>query len=94
MHTILKGLSQNYLCTSNILALPHTADSDYTTLTTVLTFLPGSTSQCADVPILDDNVVENDEVINLIATLAITNPLITIDGSAIITIQDGDGEYI
>ena len=83
------------MCTSNILALPHAAGSDYTTVNTVLTFLPTDTRQCVNVQILDDDVVENDEVISLSATLALTmtNPLITINGSATITILDEDGGY-
>ena len=61
---------------------------------TVLTFSPSDTRQCVNVQILDDDVVENDEVINLNATLlAITNPQITIAGSATITILDEDGEH-
>ena len=81
------------LCTSNILALPHTASSDYVPMNTVLTFPPGSTRQCADVMILDDDVVEIDEVINLLATLETSIPLVTVGGPATITIIDGDGEY-
>ena len=92
MHT-----ERNYapnLCTRNILVLPHTAGSDYIAVNTVLTFSPTDTRQCVNVQILDDEVVENDEIINLNATLlAITNPLITIAGSATITILDEDGEY-
>ena len=91
MHT-----ERNYtpnLCTSNILVLPHTAGSDYIAVNTVLTFSPADTRECVNVQILDDDVVENDEVINLNATLTMTNPLITIGGSATITILDEDGEY-
>ena len=42
--------------------------------------------------IIDDDVVDDNEVINLSATLATTNSLITLNGSATITIVD-DGEY-
>ena len=84
----------SYLCAiySNIIVHPHTAGLDYTTVNTVLTFSPTDTRQCTNVPILDDDVVENNEVINLSATLPVFNPLITIDGSAMITILDFDGE--
>ena len=83
----------NFVNKLTILSL--TASSDYVPFNTVLTFPAGSTRQCTNVMILDDDVVEPDEVVNMIATLETAINLVSIgnNGMSMITILDFDSEH-
>ena len=70
------------------------AGGDYLSFSTTLTFPAGSgagSSQCTDVQILADDLVEDDESFTITATLVISNPDITVgQGSGTVTIFGSD----
>ena len=76
------------LCTSS------TAGADYVPVNRLLTFGPSDPRLCIGVPILDDAVVENDEIISLILSLESAINGVSIGRpTSTITILDGNGEY-
>ena len=71
------------------------AGLDYMTVNQQLTFSPGNMRQCADVPIMEDTIVETDETINLVATGVSLPPGGSISigtGTSTVTIIDDDSE--
>ena len=73
----------------------HTADSDYTVTTIILTFTPsGNARQCSKIPIIDDNVkgeLSEEFSVKLISA----SPLGTIgEDTSCVTIIDNDRKYI
>ena len=69
-----------------------TANVDYNSFSTPLTFSPSDTRQCTTVRILDDDIVEFDEVFNLRATTSSSNVVISNGGLSRVTIQDIDSK--
>jgi uncharacterized delta-60 repeat protein len=68
-----------------------TANSDYTPISTQVTFAPDETVKVVGVPIVDDSAVEPDETVNLSLTLVSQSPEASIGtGSATLTIVDND----
>ena len=69
----------------------YAAGTDYTSLSRNLTFNVTATTQVVEVPIIDDHVVENSEVINL--TLVSTDSAVVLSPStSTITIEDVDSK--
>lgn len=66
-----------------------TAGSDYTAQDVILTFNPGETSKSFNVPILQDNLDENDETVNLTLSTPTNATLGTLVNAAL-TIFDDD----
>ena len=70
-----------------------TAGTDYTSLSRNLTFNVTVTTQMVEVPIIDDHIVENSEVINLI--LVSTDSAVILNPStSTITIEDVDSKLM
>ena len=70
-----------------------TAGTDYTSLSRNLTFNVTVTTQMVEVPIIDDHIVENSEVINL--TLVSTDSAVILSPStSTITIEDVDSKLL
>ena len=65
--------------------------TDYTDVTTILTFDATISTQMVTVPILDDHVVEDTEFINLALT-SVDNAAMLNSASARISIKDVDSE--
>ena len=71
----------------------YTAGTDYTSLSRNLTFDVAVMTQMIEVPITDDHIVENSEVINL--TLVSTDSAVILSPStSTITIEDVDSELL
>ena len=69
----------------------HAAGMDYTPVSRNLTFNATATTQMVEVPIIDDHIVENSEVINL--TLVSTDSDVMLNSStSTITIEDVDSK--
>ena len=78
----------------HILLLVHTANIDYSTVQTTITFPPGGdATMIARVPITDDTIAEPTE--DFEATLTSIGPKVTIglEDLAFIDILDDDGKY-
>ncbi len=76
------------------------AGADYTATTAILTFESGATdgsTRTANVPIIDDGVVEGNETLNIrIFELSVTTDNVIISataGNGIITIINDDGKF-
>ncbi len=69
------------------------AGSDYTALTTTLTFMVGETTQTVDVSINGDTTLEADETINLNLTNA-TGPSVITDATGVGTITNDDSASV
>ncbi len=68
-----------------------TADLDFATTTRVLAFFP-SLEVCAEIPIIDDDVLENDEV--FIVELSTDDPNIQLGTESVsVTITNTDSMY-
>ena len=64
---------------------------DYTTVSRSLTFNAGVTTQMVEVPIIDDHIVEQSEIINL--TLVSADSAVILNPStSTITIEDVESE--
>ena len=84
-----------HVCTANSLHLISPAGSDYTPVTTDLTFNSTNTAipQTVTIPILDDLLLEDSEVFNV--TLTTNNSNVTLlPDSASVTIEDLYGKFI
>src|SRR5205085_1842316 len=67
-------------------------DLDFTPVFGTLTFQPGETSMQVDVPILDDDAIENEETFTVV--LSSPQGLVISDGTGTGTIFDEDGPVI
>lgn len=67
-----------------------TANSDYTPMTGVLTFLPGTTSQTISVPVLGDTLDEPNETFFVQLSSPINALIVAGAGQGIVTILDDD----
>ena len=66
---------------------------DYTPVSKSLTFNAAVTTQMIEVPIIDDDIVENSEIINL--TLVSTDSAVTLNpSSSMIIIEDVDSKLL
>ena len=64
-------------------------DSDFSSTTMVLTFPPNISKQCANVAIIDDDVIENNETLEV--TLSTTDLAVIVEPhNTVITIIDDD----
>ena len=67
------------------------APDDYTSVSQDLTFQPGSERQCVDVPIVNDDDLENEEQFSM--TITTEEDRVTLEpDSTTVTITDDDGE--
>ena len=82
----------HFLSLSSLGLSAATANVDYNSFSTPLTFLPGETRQCTTVHINDDTIVEPDEVFNLSATSS-DGVVIANDGRSRVTILDRESKH-
>jgi len=69
-----------------------TAPNDYSASTHQLTFQPGITQQCADISIVEDVILENDEMFTVL--LNTTDQAVVLStATATIIITDNDSEF-
>ena len=67
--------------------------SDFSPLTVVLTFQPGTNGQCTSIAIVNDSILENDE--DLLVELTTSDEAVALNpSSATITIEDNDSKKI
>jgi len=83
-----------FTCTVDHLVIIYisAANMDFSTTSAVLTFSVSTSTQCEQVTIIDDIILENSEIFFM--QLESTDPAVEITlGSAPVTILDNDSEY-
>ena len=69
-------------------------DSDYTSISSTITFLSGSTdstSQCVNISVTDDAALEGNQTFTVTLTTSDPDVLLLGNDMTVITIEDNDG---